>query len=181
MDYLRLFLVFAKIGGFTFGGGLAMLPILQREIAEKRAWVTQEQLMDYYAIGQCTPGIIAVNVATFVGHQRKGLFGGLIATLGVVTPSVIIISLIAAFISNFQDVLLVRWAFDGIRPAVVALVINAALKIVKKSLVDAWTVAMFAVVLVLSTLTNVSPAVFVLAAGVCGILLKGGNRHAAAA
>ena len=181
MEFLRLFLTFAKVGGFTFGGGLAMLPILQREIAEKRRWVTQEQLMDYYAIGQCTPGIIAVNVATFVGYQRKGFFGGVVATLGVVTPSVIIISLIAAFISNFQDVQLVRWAFDGIRPAVVALVLNAALKIVKKSLVDVWTAVMFAVVLVLSYLTNVSPAVFVLVAGVCGVLLKGGERHAAAA
>ena len=178
MEFLRLFLAFAKVGGFTFGGGLAMLPILQREIAEKRKWVTADELMDYYAIGQCTPGIIAVNVATFVGYKRKGFFGGVVATLGVVAPSVVIITVIAACISNFQDVKAVQWAFDGIRPAVAALVLNATLKITKKSLVDVWTVLIFLVVLVLSCLTNVTPAVFVLCAGVIGVLLKGGSANA---
>lgn len=181
MEYLRLFLVFAKIGGFTFGGGLAMLPILQHEIADKRSWVTTEQLMDYYAIGQCTPGIIAVNVATFVGIRRRGFLGGVVATLGVIAPSVIIISLIAAFIRNFQDVQWVQWAFDGIRPAVAALVCNAALGLIKKSVIDIPSAVIFVLVLVLSMLTNVSPAVFVLIAGVCGVLLKGGKKHASAA
>ena len=178
---LQLFLAFAKIGGFTFGGGLAMLPMMQREIVEKRGWATQDELIDYYAIGQCTPGIIAVNTATFIGCKKKGLPGGIAATFGVVAPSVVIITVIAACIQNFQDVPAVQWAFDGIRPAVVALILNAVLQVGKKSLTDIFTVLIFLTVAVLSFFTNVSPAVFVFCAGVLGILLKGGKRHAPSA
>ena len=173
-------MVFAKIGGFTFGGGYAMLPILQREIVDKRQWSTQEELMDYFAIGQCTPGIIAVNTATFIGYKRKGVFGGIFATLGVVAPSVVIITVIAAFIRNFQHIEMVQWAFEGIRAAVVALILSAVIKLGKKSLVDAATVAIFLIVAVLSAVTDLSPAIFVVAAGLCGLLLKGGKRDAAA-
>ena len=179
-ELLRLFLVFAKIGGFTFGGGYAMLPILQREIVDKRQWSTQEELMDYFAIGQCTPGIIAVNTATFIGYKRKGVFGGIFATLSVVAPSVVIITVIAAFIRNFQHIEMVQWAFEGIRAAVVALILSAVIKLGKKSLVDAATVAIFLIVAVLSAVTDLSPAIFVVAAGLCGLLLKGGKRDAAA-
>ena len=91
---LDLFLTFARIGGLTFGGGYAMLPILQREVVEKKKWTTEEELMDYYAIGQCTPGVIAVNTATFVGQGLAGPIGGIVATLGVVFPSLIIITVI---------------------------------------------------------------------------------------
>ena len=180
-ELLRLFLAFAKIGGFTFGGGLAMLPIMQREIVEKRGWATEDELMDYYAIGQCTPGIIAVNTATFIGCKRKGVFGGVCATLGVVTPSMIIITIIAACIQNFQDVPAVQWAFDGIRPAVVALILSAGLKLGKKALVDVFTILLFLAVAALSFFTSVSPAVFVLVAGALGILMKGGKRRAPSA
>ena len=180
-ELLQLFLIFAKIGGFTFGGGLAMLPILEREVVQKRKWASEEEMMDYYAIGQCTPGIIAVNTATFIGNKRKGILGGIVATLGVVTPSVIIISLIAAFIQNFQDVQWVQWAFSGIRPTVIALILNATIKITKKSLVDVWTVLLALAVFFLSAFTNITPALFVLGAGVLGIFLKGGNPRAAAA
>ena len=96
-----LFLTFAKIGVLTFGGGYAMLPILQRDVVETKHWATEEELMDYYAIGQCTPGIIAVNTATFIGSKRKGFLGGVVATLGMVFPSLVLISIIAAFINNF--------------------------------------------------------------------------------
>ena len=99
--YLELFWTFAKIGVCTFGGGYAMLPILQRELVEKRGWATEEELSDYFAIGQCTPGIIAVNTATFVGHSRKGAAGGVVATLGLVFPCLVIIMLVAAFLQNF--------------------------------------------------------------------------------
>ena len=179
-ELLLLFAVFAKIGGFTFGGGYAMLPILQREIVDKRQWATQEELMDYFAIGQCTPGIIAVNTATFIGYKRKGVVGGIFATLGVVAPSVVIITIIAAFIQGFQHIEAVQWAFEGIRAAVVALILSAVIKLGKKSLVDVATVAIFLVVAVLSAVTDLSPAIFVVAAGVCGLLLKGGKRDAAA-
>ena len=100
----ELFIVFAKIVGFTFGGGYAMLPILQREVVENRNWATSEELMDYYAIGQCTPGIIAVNTATFIGYKRKGIIGGIVATIGCVFPSLVIIMIIAAFINSFTHI-----------------------------------------------------------------------------
>ena len=173
---LELFLTFAKIGGFTFGGGIAMLPMLQKEIVEKKNWATQEELMDYYAIGQCTPGIIAINTATFVGYKRKGIPGGIVATLGMAFPSVVIITIIAALVSNFQDLQVVQWAFGGIRAAVVSLILSSVIKLMKKSVIDIPTALMFIAVAVLSTVTSVSPVVFVLIAGVLGILLKGGNK-----
>ena len=179
-ELLLLFAVFAKIGGFTFGGGYAMLPILQREVVDKRQWATQEELMDYFAIGQCTPGIIAVNTATFIGYKRKGVLGAIFATLGVVAPSVVIITVIAAFIRNFQHIEAVQWAFEGIRAAVVALILSAVIKLGKKSLVDVATVVIFLAVAVLSAVTDLSPAIFVVAAGLCGLLLKGGKKDAAA-
>ena len=116
--YLDLFLTFAKVGVCTFGGGYAMLPILQREVVEKKGWATDEELTDYYAIGQCTPGIIAVNTTTFIGHKFKGKLGGVFATLGVIFPSVIIITLIAAFLANFADYPMVQHALGGINACV---------------------------------------------------------------
>lgn len=169
---INLFLVFARIGGFTFGGGYAMLPMMQRELVEKKKWVSNDDLMDYFAIGQCTPGVIAVNTATFVGYKTKGLPGALFATLGVVTPSIIIISCIAAFISNFQELEIVQHAFGGIRAAVVALILSAVIKMSKKSLVDIFTVIIFIAVALLSFFTDLSPVIFVIAAAFCGITIK---------
>lgn len=169
---LKLFLIFARIGGFTFGGGYAMLPMLQKEVVEKYGWATQEELMDYYAIGQCTPGVIAVNTATFIGYKIKGISGAIFATLGVVSPSLVIVSVIAAFISNFQDLQVVQHAFAGIRAAVVALIISAVIKIGKKSLVDIFTVIIFLAVAGLSFFTDISPILFVVAAGACGLVIN---------
>ena len=180
-ELLRMFLAFAKVGVCTFGGGYAMLPILQREIVEKRQWATQEELMDYYAIGQCTPGIIAVNTATFIGGKRRGIPGAISATLGVVAPSVVIITVIAAFIRNFQHIEAVQWAFEGIRAAVVALIASAVIKLGKKTLVDFGAVAIFLIVAALAVLTDLSPAIFVVAAGAAGLLLKGGVKRDASA
>ena len=169
---LTLFLIFARIGGFTFGGGYAMLPMLQKEVGEKYGWATQEELMDYYAIGQCTPGVIAVNTATFIGYKIKGIPGAIFATLGVVSPSLVIVSVIAAFISNFQDLQVVQHAFAGIRAAVVALIISAVIKIGKKSLVDIFTVIIFLAVAGLSFFTDISPILFVVTAGVRGLVIN---------
>ena len=169
---LQLFVIFARIGGFTFGGGYAMLPMLQKEVVDNKGWATYEELLDYYAIGQCTPGIIAVNVATFVGYKTKGILGGIFATLGVITPSVIIVGIIAAFLHGFQDYEVVQWAFAGIRAAVVALILSAMWKIAKKSLVDIFAFIIFLVVAVLSYFTDVSPVIFVIAAGLCGLVLN---------
>ena len=99
----QLFITFARIGGLTFGGGYAMLPMLQREVVKNHQWATEEELMDYYAVGQCTPGVIAVNTATFVGNKLFSTLGGIVATLGVIFPSLVIITIIAAFISNFAS------------------------------------------------------------------------------
>ena len=171
-ELLDLFFTFARIGGLTFGGGYAMLPMLQREVVEKRGWATNEELMDYYAIGQCTPGIIAVNTATFIGNKTRGVLGGIIATLGVVFPSLIIITIIAAFISNFAELAIVKHAFAGIRVCVFVLILNAVVKLGKSSIKDAVTLGIFLVVLVGSLLLDVSPIIFVLFAAVIGILAQ---------
>ena len=167
-----LFITFARIGGLTFGGGYAMLPILQREVVEKRGWASNEELMDYYAIGQCTPGVIAVNTATFIGNKTKGLIGGIVATLGVVFPSLIIISVIAAFISNFAELTVVRNAFAGIRVCVVVLILNAVIKLGKASVKDAAGAVIFLLVLAGAVFFDVTPVVFVILAGIAGVVCK---------
>ncbi len=169
---LQLFLAFAKIGAVTFGGGYAMLPILQRDIVKKHGWATDEELVDYFAIGQCTPGIIAVNTATFIGYKQKGILGGIAATLGVVFPSIVIITIIAAFITNYAELPVVKHAFAGIRVCVCVLILNAILKLAKGSLVDKWTYIIFAVVFALSLLLDISAAILVLVAGLAGYLIK---------
>jgi chromate transporter len=177
--YLDLFLSFAQAGACTFGGGYAMLPILQREMVQKRHWVTDEELADYYAIGQCTPGIIAVNTATFVGVKQKGTLGGIVATLGVVFPSLVIINVIAAFLRNFADLPVVAHAFAGIRACVCVLIFNAVLKLKKSSVIDLPTTVIFLLTFLLSALWGVSPAIIVLVAGVVGLsitLAKGGLK-----
>ena len=187
--YLDLFLTFAKVGVCTFGGGYAMLPILQREVVEKKGWATDEELTDYFAVGQCTPGIIAVNTATFIGFKYKGIPGGILATLGVVFPSLIIITAIAAFLSNFADIPMVRHALAGINAAVVALIASSVVKLGKSTLKNGAAIAIFLCVLVLAaagsltgfgtgTLASVmelatSPAVLIVLAGLTGWLVFG--------
>lgn len=177
-ELVELFWLFAQIGACTFGGGYAMLPLLQRELVEKRGWVEEEELMDYYAIGQCTPGIIAINTATFIGYKRKKLAGGIIATLGFVFPSIIIITLIAAFMRNFASLKIVSRAFSGIRICVCALITDAVLKLYKKAVIDKLSVGIFLAVLLLSLFTKIPSAVIVVAAGAFGYVTfkKGGKK-----
>ena len=167
----QLFAAFCRIGALTFGGGYAMIPLLEREIVDRHHWATEEELMDYYAVGQCTPGIIAVNVATFVGYKIAGNLGGVIATLGVVTPSLLIIMLIASVLQNFADVPAVKSAFAGIRVCVSVLIFNAVLKLWKKAVVDKAALALFLLVFLLSLFTKLSPVVFVVVCAAAGILL----------
>lgn len=169
---LDLFIAFAKVGVMTFGGGYAMLPILQREIVENRGWATEEELADYFAIGQCTPGVIAVNTATFIGRRRSGVLGGAAATLGVVFPSLVIISLLAGVITQFSELAWVRSAFAGIRVCVCVLIFNSVWKLGKKSIVDCRTAAIFVVVAALAIFTKLSPVVFVLLSSACGVMLR---------
>ena len=169
--YMNLFTSFFRIGLFTFGGGYAMLPMLQREIVEKRGWATEEELTDYFAIGQCTPGVIAVNTATFVGQKHAGVSGGIVATLGVVFPSFVIITVIAALLSNFSDLPAVKNAFAGIRVCVCVLILNAVVKLWKKTVVDLPTFVIFVLVFGLSLFFDISPVLFVAASGVAGAVL----------
>ncbi|OUN12797.1 chromate transporter [Flavonifractor sp. An9] len=187
--YFELFWTFAKIGVCTFGGGYAMLPILQRELVEKRNWTTEAEMSDYFAIGQCTPGIIAVNTATFVGHKLKGPVGGVVATLGLVFPCLVIIMLIAAFLQNFAELPVVIHAFNGVRACVCALILSSVLKLRKSTVVDVPTVIIFVVVAVLAVVGNfvtfpagtalaavmgfvTSPIVLVVLAGVTGLCVR---------
>lgn len=168
----QLFLTFAKVGVMTFGGGMAMLPILQREVVEDKGWATDEELVDYFAIGQCTPGIIAVNTATFIGQKQAGIIGGIVATLGIVFPSLIIITALAGVINSFSHLAWVQHAFAGIRVCVCVLIFNAVVKLWKKSVVDKKTLALYALILLASLLTDLSPVIFVLFAAVSGIVLQ---------
>ena len=169
---LDLFLTFAKVGVMTFGGGYAMLPILQREIVEDKGWATEEEVADYFAIGQCTPGIIAVNTATFIGQKLNGIKGGIAATLGVIFPSLVIIMTLAGLISTVAHLTVVQHAFAGIRVCVCILIFDAVKKLWKKSVVDKVTLGIFIIMLVGSLLTNLTPVVFVLTAGVMGVLIR---------
>jgi len=173
---LDLFLTFAKVGAMTFGGGYAMLPILQREIVENKGWATEEELIDYFAIGQCTPGIIAVNTATFIGQKYAGNIGAICTTLGVVFPSVVIISCLAMVIEAFSHLVLVQHAFGGIRVCVCVLIANAVVKLYKKAVVDKLTLVIFLTVTLGSYFLDLSPVVFVVLAAAAGIFLqsKGG-------
>ncbi|MBE6974896.1 MAG: chromate transporter [Ruminococcaceae bacterium] len=173
-----MFLTFAKVGVMTFGGGYAMLPILQREVVENKGWATEEELMDYYAIGQCTPGVIAVNTATFIGQKNRGFWGAVFATLGVVFPSLVIISLLAGVIEAFSHLTWVQNAFGGIRVCVCVLITNAVGKLYKKAVVDKITLGIFLLVTLGSVLLELSPVIFVILAAVIGILVKvmGGKK-----
>ena len=153
---IDLFLTFARMGAVTFGGGYAMLPILQREVVEKHGWATEDELMDYYAIGQCTPGVIAVNTATFIGYKINGLSGAVMATAGIIFPSLVIISIIAAFIQQFAHLTIVQ---------------QAVWKLARKGVVDAPTGVILIVTFVAVAFLGISPVIIVVIAAAAGILL----------
>ena len=171
MKLLSLFLSFVKVGVLTFGGGYAMIPILEREIVDRQGWASSEELMDYYAVGQCTPGVIAVNTATFIGYKVAGNLGGVVATLGIIFPSLVIITLIAGILTNFADIPAVKSAFAAIRVCVCVLIFNAVLKLWKSAVKDRPALVIFVLVLGLSLFFDISPVVFVLLCGAVGVAL----------
>ena len=177
-ELLNLYWIFVKMGAVCFGGGYAMLPILERELVLKRGWVTKEEIVDYYALGQCTPGVIAVNTSTFVGNKLAGNLGGIIATLGFITPSIVIITIIGTLLENFAHIEIVQNAFSGIRICVCVLIINATVNLWKTAITDKFGLVMFVIVLVLSSFLNISPIFFVLGSGFLGFLFKtlGGKK-----
>lgn len=173
----ELFFTFAKVGAMTFGGGYAMLPVLQREVVENKGWVSDGELADYFAIGQCTPGVIAVNAATFIGRKRQGIWGGIAATLGVVFPSLILITALAGVITSFSHVAWVRHAFAGIRVCVCVLILNAIIKLWKSAVKGRLALAIFLLVLAGSLFLKLSPVVYVAAAGAAGVVGEAVQRR----
>lgn len=172
-ELFDLFWTFCKIGALTFGGGYAMLPLIQREIVENKKWSTEKEILDYYAVGQCTPGVIAVNTATFIGYKLRGIIGSIVATLGVIFPSIVIILIIAAFLQNFADLAIVQSAFAGIRVAVVALIITTVVKLIKSSIKDYLGVIIAIIAFVISAFIGLSPVYVVIAAALTGFISKG--------
>lgn len=170
MVFLELFLTFAKVGVMTFGGGYAMLPILEREVVDGKGWATEEELLNYFAVGQCTPGIIAVNTATFIGYKYKGVPGAVMATAGVIFPSLVIIILIAAFLQNFADIPFVIKAFAGIRAVVAALVINAVIKFFKSGVKDLTGLIIFIAAFIVAGIMGISSIYVVIGALIIGLI-----------
>lgn len=171
LHLIELFIAFFKIGLFTFGGGYAMLPMLQKEVVDKHKWATEEELLDYYAISQCTPGVIAVNTATFVGASQKGALGGAIATIAVVAPSLIIITIISTVLQNFAQIALVQHALAGIRVAVAALVVSSVIKLYQKGVKGALGNVIFVAALLLAVVLDLSPIIIVAAALILGVII----------
>lgn len=169
-ELIQLFTIFFRIGGFTFGGGYAMLPIIQEEIVNKKKWATDEEIIDYYAIGQCTPGIIAVNTATFIGYKKKGIMGAISATLGLVSPSLIIITIIARFFDHFQDYKIVQHAFAGIQIGVIGLIISAVVNMYKQSVKDRLGIILFIIGFVIVGFLELSPVIVIVIAAIIGII-----------
>ena len=179
MRYVQLFTAFFKIGLFTFGGGMSMLPMLQRELVESKQWLTEEEILNYFAIGQCTPGIIAVNVATFCGYKRAGLSGAIMSTIGIVCPSWIVITLIAGSISRFSDIVWIQRAMKGIYVAVAALLARAVFTFGKKIITDFVTAGIAVGAFLAMSVWNVSGILIVLAAGIigfCAQIIRNGKR-----
>ena len=172
---LELYWTFVKIGCVTFGGGYAMLPILERELVDKRGWTDMDELRDYFSIGQCTPGIIALNVSTFIGEKRRGVKGAVVATIGFLTGPIVIILIIAAFLQNFATYPVVQHAFAGIRVCVCVLILQAVLRLWKKSVVDPFTLGLYLAVFALNVASGFLPvkipaALLVILSGLAGVL-----------
>lgn len=177
--YVQLFTAFFKIGLFTFGGGMSMLPMLQRELVESKKWLTEEEILNYFAIGQCTPGIIAVNVATFCGYKRAGLSGAIVSTIGIVCPSWIVITLIAGSISRFSDIEWIQRAMKGVYVAVAALLARAVFTFGKKIITDFVTAGIAAGAFLAMSVWNISGILIVLVAGIigfCAQIIRNGKK-----
>ena len=168
--FFELFFAFARTGLFTFGGGLAMMPMLQKELIEKKHWITEEDLIDYYAVGQSTPGIIAVNVATFVGYRQAGVLGGIIATLGIISPSILIIMLLAGGINSISEYPRVQAALKGINVAVAALLTSVIVKFAQKTIKNVWNVLFMLIAFVCIFFLKVPSFIVIIAALAIGIL-----------
>lgn len=173
---LDLFFTFSRIGAFTFGGGYAMLPMLEKEVVAKKHWAAEDELLDYFAVGQCTPGVIAVNVSTFIGYKIKGLAGAVAATVGIIVPSFLIILVLAAFLNNFASNPYIQHALGGIRAAVAALIVTSVIKLWKSGVKGLLGILIFTAIFLLSIFLSLSPILIVAAAILCGIFYSFINK-----
>ena len=171
-NLLQLYWSFFKIGGLTFGGGLSMLPMLEHELVQKRKWVTEDEILDCYAIGQCTPGIIAVNTATFVGYKKEKIAGGIFATLGMISPSILVISIVAAFFEMFLSNKWFAHALMGVRSVVCAMLLDTIINLGKKCLKTPFAWIICAAVLVLGFFTKIPTVVLVIMAAAVGVVFN---------
>lgn len=169
-EYWKIFVSFFKIGLFTFGGGYAMMPLFRQELIEKHKYITENELIDYYSIGQCTPGVIAVNVATFTGYKIKGVLGAVIATLAIVLPSLMIIMALAGILQLLSDNQVVAHAFAGIRIGVIALILNEVIHLFKKAVTSRLQMGIFAAILVVLLFGGVSAIMAVIMAASVGVV-----------
>ncbi len=173
---LQLFLSFLKIGAFTFGGGYAMMPIMQKEVVDKKHWATDDDIVKLLVISESTPGVLAVNSATFIGYQIGGFWGSLLATLGVVLPSFIVISIISLFIVQFKELEYVGYAFSGIRAGVAMLILNAVFKLSKKAKKGWFAYTIFALAFLVALFTEFSVILLLLFGAIMGIIYGTMNR-----
>lgn len=169
---LELFSTFARISASCFGGGYAILPFFQRELVEKRGWLASDELLDLNAVAQCTPGVISVNTATFCGYRTRGTWGAVFATLGVLFPPILIVTIIAAFFWQFSDNIWVQYALTGVRACVCALIINSTIRLYRSAVLDLPTFFIFLAVFLLAAFVGLSPALLVIAAGIFGMVYR---------
>ena len=170
--YCELFTTFFKVGTFTIGGGYAMIPLIQREVVERRRWLGEEEFLDLLSLSQAMPGVLAVNMATTIGYRLRGYRGSAVAIVGNILMPILFILMLALFFRQFKDIPAVQHAFAGIRACVCVLILNAVVKLWKKSVIDWKTGAVFAVVFLGSVFLHLSPVIYVIVAAAAGILLK---------
>lgn len=169
---LSIYWKFFKISLTTFGGGMTMLPILQREMVQVETWVTDEEIIDMYALSQGLPGIIAINIASFIGYRKRGILGSIAAGLGIVSPCILIILIIAIFLRNFQNLIVVKNAFSGISVGVTALIFNSVLKLWNKSIIDKVCIIIYTVMLLFMIFSSISSVIFIILGAIAGIFLR---------
>jgi len=165
---MKLFISFFKIGLFTFGGGYAMLPLIEKELVEKRRWITEDELMEMFVISQMTPGTIAINASTFIGSKKAGKLGGFVASLGIIFPSLIIITLIYNFLGESFDNPMINSIFLGIRACIIGLIASSTLKICKKSFISKISYIIFIVAFILLLLFDISPILLIVFGAMLG-------------
>lgn len=172
VSLITLYISFFSVGAITFGGGYAMLPFLERELCDNKKWITSDQLFDFYAIAQCTPGVIAINVATYIGYNKRGFLGAICASLGVISPSIIIITIITAVFKNFQNNIYVIRAISGIKIVVCAMMTHTIYKMIKKSIVDKTTFILFIIALISIFIFNINIIIIIISSILLGLIIN---------